>query len=219
LDLAAPRRLERPRVALLAEGMGAMLWNGIDVDARASLAGVAEQLDAAGAEVVPVVMPPALLHAHAVHATIYERALAYYFSVESEQPENLSVSFRGMLERGHAVSLHEYTAALDHQESLRRGFDAWVADFDAVITLSTVGSAPAWGADDPDDSALIWTLCGAPTISVPVLRCANGMPLGLQVVGRRWHDHALLDVVDWLAERGLAPRAPVVEPAEALVLD
>ena len=45
------------------------------------------------------------------------------------------------------------------------------------------------------------------------------MPLGLQVVGRRWHDHALLDVVDWLAERGLAPRAPVVEPAEALVLD
>ena len=35
------------------------------------------------------------------------------------------------------------------------------------------------------------------------------MPLGLQVVGRRWNDHALLDVVDWLARHGLAPEAPI----------
>ena len=53
LDAAAPARLERPRVALLAEGMGATLWNGIDADARAALAGAAERLAAAGAEVVP----------------------------------------------------------------------------------------------------------------------------------------------------------------------
>ena len=114
-----------------------------------------------------------------------------------------------MLARGHSVSLDVYAAALDDQETLRRAFDAWVADYDAVVTLSTIGSAPEWGADDPDDSALIWTLCGAPAVSVPALTCANGMPLGLQVVGRRWHDHALLDVVDWLAEHGLR-RAPTL---------
>ena len=212
LDAAAPERSARPRIALLAEGMGATLWNGVAVDARAALAVAAERLAAVGAEVVPAVLPPALLHAHAVHATIYERALSYYFSIEADEPAALSASFRAMLERGQAVSLPDYAAALDHQEALRRAFDAWVAPFDAVVTLSTVGSAPEWGADDPDDSALIWTLCGAPAISIPVLTCANGMPLGLQVVGRRWHDHALLDVVDWLAEHDLAPGAPLAEP-------
>ena len=149
-----------------------------------------------------------------MHATIYERALAYYFSIEAEQPETLSASFQAMLARGQAVSLDVYAAALDDQETLRRAFDAWVADYDAVVTLSTIGSAPEWGADDPDDSALIWTLCGAPAVSIPALTCANGMPLGLQVVGRRWHDHALLDVVDWLAEHGLAPRADIAEAGD-----
>jgi Asp-tRNA(Asn)/Glu-tRNA(Gln) amidotransferase A subunit family amidase len=219
LDAAsAPVRLERPRIALLADGLGPMLWNSVAADARAALAGAAERLAAAGAEIVPVVMPPALLHAHAVHATIYERALAYYFSIESGQPETLSASFRAMIDRGRSVSLADYTATLDHQEALRRVFDSWVARFDAVITLSTVGSAPAWGADDPDDSALIWTLCGAPSLSIPALTCSDGLPLGLQLVGRRWHDHALLDVVDWLAVRGMAPTVPIVGiDASALV--
>ena len=200
LDASGPSRLGRPRVALLAEGLGERLWSGVDVDARVALAAAAERIEAAGAEVVPIVLPAELQHAHTVHATIYERALAYYFSIEAEQPETLSASFQAMLARGRSVSLDVYAAALDDQETLRRAFDAWVADYDAVVTLSTIGSAPEWGADDPDDSALIWTLCGAPAVSIPALTCANGMPLGLQVVGRRWHDHALLDVVDWLAE-------------------
>ena len=212
LDAAVPTRLERPRIALLADGLGP-LWDSVGADARGALAAAAARLEAAGAEVVPVLLAPELRRAHAVHATIYERALAYYFSQEAGDPETLSARFRAMLERGESVSLEDYARALDEQEALRRVFDAWVADYDAVVTLSTAGSAPEWGADDVDDSALIWTLCGAPAVSVPALESAAGMPLGLQVVGRRWHDHALLDVIDWMARHGLAPRAAIAEPA------
>lgn len=213
LDAAVPTRLERPRVALLADGLGASLWDHVGAGARGALAAAATRLEAAGAEVVPVALSPELRRTHAVHETIYHRALAYYFSLEADKPETLSASFQRMVEHGQSISLEVYARALDEQEALRRAFDAWVADFDAVITLSTAGSAPEWGADDPDDSALIWTLCGAPAVSVPTLRSESGLPLGLQVVGRRWHDHALLDVVDWMAGHGLAPRAAVAEPA------
>ena len=95
-----------------------------------------------------------------------------------------------MIERGRATTLSDYTAALERQEHLRRTHDEWAAGYDAIVTLSTAGTAPAWGEGDPDDSALIWTLCGAPALSAPVLRAADGMPLGVQLVGRRWNDHA-----------------------------
>jgi Asp-tRNA(Asn)/Glu-tRNA(Gln) amidotransferase A subunit family amidase len=43
----------------------------------------------------------------------------------------------------------------------------------------------------------------------------DGMPLGVQLVGRRWNDHALLDAVEWLAAQGLLGDAPVAQQSAA----
>jgi len=212
LDNARESEWCAPRIAVLADGLGE-LWTTARPDARAALAGFAGRLADTGAQVVLAEMPAALREAHALHATIYERSLAYYFANEAERREELSDVLVAMIDRGLATTLPEYTAALERQEQLRRIHDEWAAGYHAIVTLSTAGTAPAWGEGDPDDSALIWTLCGAPAVSVPALESATGMPLGLQVVGRRWHDHALLDVIDWMARHGLAPRAAIAEPA------
>jgi Asp-tRNA(Asn)/Glu-tRNA(Gln) amidotransferase A subunit family amidase len=47
----------------------------------------------------------------------------------------------------------------------------------------------------------IWTLCGVPALSMPVLQGEDGMPMGAQLVGRKGHDARLLGVARWLAER------------------
>src|SRR5919198_248298 len=203
-----------PRIAVLADGLGD-LWRIARPDARAALAGFAGRLANTGAQVVLAEMPAELREAHALHATIYERSLAYYFADEAKRRDELSDVLAAMIDRGRATTLAQYTAALERQEQLRRIHDEWAAGYDAIVTLSTAGTAPAWGEGDPDDSALIWTLCGAPSLSAPALRGMDGMPLGVQLVGRRWNDHALLDVVEWLAAQDLLGDSAGAEPSAA----
>jgi Asp-tRNA(Asn)/Glu-tRNA(Gln) amidotransferase A subunit family amidase len=46
-----------------------------------------------------------------------------------------------------------------------------------------------------------WTLLGMPAVTLPVMQGANGLPLGVQVVGRRNFDARLMRTARWLVER------------------
>ncbi len=45
----------------------------------------------------------------------------------------------------------------------------------------------------------IWAFCGVPTVSLPILRGATGMPMGAQVVGRKGEDARLLRTARWVS--------------------
>ena len=47
----------------------------------------------------------------------------------------------------------------------------------------------------------MWTLLGVPAVSVPLLTGADGMPIGVQVVGRCGDDARVLRAAKWLWER------------------
>jgi len=68
---------------------------------------------------------------------------------------------------------------------------------------ATVGEAPV-GLESTGSPVFctLWTLCGMPAISLPMLEGAAGMPLGVQLVGPRGDDARLLRTARWLA--GLA---------------
>jgi len=54
-----------------------------------------------------------------------------------------------------------------------------------------------------------FNLSGHPAAVLPIGRDPNGLPIGLQVVTRRWQDERLLSIVAWLAEiAGPFPRPP-----------
>ena len=46
---------------------------------------------------------------------------------------------------------------------------------------------------DLPDHCLVFTMCYAPAISVPILRGTTGLPLGVQIASRRFNDYLLLD--------------------------
>jgi Asp-tRNA(Asn)/Glu-tRNA(Gln) amidotransferase A subunit family amidase len=97
---------------------------------------------------------------------------------------------------------------VDYQRALRRitpmaeSFDGlFMERYDAILTPAALGTAPAGLGSTGDPSfCSIWTLLGMPAISVPLMQGANGLPLGVQLVGRRGYDARLMRTARWLAE-------------------
>jgi len=63
------------------------------------------------------------------------------------------------------------------------------------LTPAARGAAPR-GLDSTGDPVFCraWTLLGTPVLAVPGLRGADGMPVGVQLVGRPGGDRRLIDL-------------------------
>jgi Asp-tRNA(Asn)/Glu-tRNA(Gln) amidotransferase A subunit family amidase len=73
--------------------------------------------------------------------------------------------------------------------------------YDAILTPAALGTAPkGLGATGDPSFCTLWTLCGMPALSLPLMQGSNGLPLGVQLVGRRGFDARLLRTARWLVE-------------------
>ena len=172
--------------------------------ARAGLDAVVGKLAAAGCETFVYSLPAAFDEAHETHERIYRRALAYYFDLEWNADASLfSDVMQGMIDGGRKIDPAQYQIDISKQRDLSRLIDGESAEFDVLIGLSTAGEAP-FGLEGKDlpDHCLIWTMCGLPAISLPLLTGASGLPIGVQLVARRFNDYLLLDFAELLS--GLA---------------
>jgi Asp-tRNA(Asn)/Glu-tRNA(Gln) amidotransferase A subunit family amidase len=82
-----------------------------------------------------------------------------------------------------AMSHEDYQALVLKRKALRSSYDALQNEFDVCVTLSAPGPAPVglkWTGDAV--YAVPPSVLGNPSFSLPVLE-AEGMPLGLQVMG------------------------------------
>ena len=77
--------------------------------------------------------------------------------------------------------------------------DDLYAGIDAILRPATLGTAPH-GLESTGDPVMctLWTFTGQPAISVPKLYGDGGLPLGVQLVGRRDDDARLLRAAAWL---------------------
>jgi Asp-tRNA(Asn)/Glu-tRNA(Gln) amidotransferase A subunit family amidase len=74
--------------------------------------------------------------------------------------------------------------------------------YDAILTPAAPGPAPKGLGSTGDPSfCSLWTLLGMPAISLPLMQASNGLPIGVQLVGRRNYDARLLRTARWLAEK------------------
>jgi Asp-tRNA(Asn)/Glu-tRNA(Gln) amidotransferase A subunit family amidase len=71
---------------------------------------------------------------------------------------------------------------------------------DVLVTPSAPGQAPKglpWTGDPAFN--FIWTSLHVPCVTVPASRGPDGMPLGIQIVGRQGDDRAVLAWAQWVA--------------------
>jgi Asp-tRNA(Asn)/Glu-tRNA(Gln) amidotransferase A subunit family amidase len=143
-----------------------------------------------------------LLEAWDWHRTIMEAEMAASLQLEWDRGRaRLSESLRNQLARGREVRALDYQKALARIPALNDGFDELFARCDAIVTPAVTGTAPTIDTTGDPAFCTLWTLCGMPALTLPLMRGANGLPLGVQLVGRRGDDARLLRTARWLVAR------------------
>ena len=177
-------------------------WEHADGDTQALLERTAVKLAAAGATVRDVAVAPSDILDH--HRRIFEFEAARNYAYEYEvHGDKLSAALRdGLLTPGRALPLSAYVEAIETAEAIRRNLDDLFGDFDVLLAPSAVGEAPE-GLGSTGDARFnaIWTLAWTPCVTLPAGTGRKGLPLGIQLIGPRFGDEALLDAAAWAEAR------------------
>lgn len=187
-----------------------------DADTRRTLGAFVARLEAAGARVERRDAPIDFLDAGDVWGEVVGSEMG------SALPTSLRVAFRTAFglrfgrsrwargyARGLSGSMRRHEAALARRDALIRAIEAFLTSYDGWIL--PVASTPAFahcrtGGGIPVDGAreayglvagahvVPLSLTGQPVVTLPVGRSGAGLPIGAQLVGRRWSDFELLAV-------------------------
>ncbi len=192
---APPGLLERlsrvPAAAPRLAFVRSPFWGEATQAAQAAFLQLAERL---GGQAEEVELPMDFAAAADIHRTILEADLAGSFAEEYTQAaDRLSPMLRSMIERGQRTFAVEYNRAVMKIPRLCQELEPIFAGHDAILTPATMGEAPL-GLESTGSPIFctIWTLCGAPSLTLPLLRGGAGLPIGVQLVGRPGEDARLL---------------------------
>jgi Asp-tRNA(Asn)/Glu-tRNA(Gln) amidotransferase A subunit family amidase len=175
------------------------VWSKAEEDVRAGLEELRETL---GDRVVELELPEPFPQAHAWHRTINFAEMARnYARYYDKDPSLLSERLRGQIEEGLAFRAVDYIRALDGIAKLYAGLEKVFDRYDAIVTPAAPGEAPIGEATGDPAFSTLWTYCGVPALTLPLLTGSNGMPIGVQLVGRRLYDGRLLRTAEWLVQR------------------
>jgi Asp-tRNA(Asn)/Glu-tRNA(Gln) amidotransferase A subunit family amidase len=184
------------------------MWDEAERETATALDRARAALEQAGAAVEELAIAPEHRGLTAAQNQImgYEmtRALAYE---RIEHGAELSPRLAQQLDAGLAVAAEDYDAAISEAAAARAGLDRFFAGCDAVLVPAAPGEAPAGlGYTGNPVFNRMWTLLGVPCVTVPARWAANGLPTGVQLVGRVRDDARLMAAAAFL-ERALAAMA------------
>ena len=137
------------------------------------------------------------------HKIIMESDMARSFSEEYKKSKNkLSDKIIEAIERGMKYTSVEYNNALAKIDVANAYFNQFFHDYDAILTPSACGEAPK-GLKSTGNPIFctIWTYCGMPCISLPLLQGKNGLPVGVQLVSSLFDDERLFRNASWLTSK------------------
>jgi aspartyl-tRNA(Asn)/glutamyl-tRNA(Gln) amidotransferase subunit A len=122
-----------------------------------------------------------------------------------EWRDGMDPTFVRVLERGSGVTLREYLQAARRRREFWAEVQGFVARFDLFLTPTVAVPPFGSGGFGPEEiagekvSRLGWmaftypfNLTGQPAASIPAGFTRDGLPVGLQIVGRRHADRAVL---------------------------
>lgn len=193
LDIAQTKPPVTPALAFVKTPF----WDEADKETKD---GFAELVEALGETCTEVALPDIFSKAVWAQRTLMVAGLARHLAPYYDRgKDQLSEHARKMIEEGRQIQATDYLEALDWREALNNGLEQLFDRYDAIVTPATPGEAPRdlTVTGNPVFNGL-WTLCGVPAVTLPLLEGPNGLPVGVQLVGRRGEDARLLRTARWL---------------------
>ncbi|MHA3977078.1 amidase [Halovulum sp. GXIMD14794] len=172
-------------------------WSDAD---QATKDAITEMVSALGDQVFEVPLPNAFEQAVTEHRRIsYAEMSRCYYRYWRDAKSTLAPETIAALEEGNGILARDYLAALDWKTVLNAALDEIFERCDAILCPAAPGPAPE-GLDTTGDPVFngLWTLCGTPTVTLPLFTAPNGLPMGIQLVGARGNDSRLLRTARWL---------------------
>ncbi|HEX5022240.1 MAG TPA: amidase [Candidatus Binatia bacterium] len=176
-------------------------WDRVDEDTKEGFAEIIEHL---GSQAEEVKLFPSAADAWQWHQAIMGAEMAHNLAREwTNRRDLLSEQLRAQIERGREVRAPDYLRALSQVAPLDESFvEIFEQRYDAILTPAAPSAAPKGLASTGDPAfCTLWTLCGMPAISLPLLQGASDLPIGVQLVGPRHGDARLLRTARWLAAK------------------
>ncbi len=178
----------------------------VDADVEHAVRDTAEALATAGAVVDEIVLP-SLASYDDDWTVLWAVYMASFYGEHLEGlGDRMDPSVVGLIERGRRVSAVDYKRLEIARTRLWRIMAGVLAHYDGLLCPTMAVPAPKVGKHEPrqpppddglwhssDMTAVFNLIAPCPVVSVPAGFTATGMPVGMQIVGRRWHDDDVLD--------------------------
>lgn len=137
-------------------------------------------------------------------------AAAYHGERCARYPDDYPPCVTQLIRDGRNCSAADYERALKHHAQFQAEIDrSFPEGWDTLATPAAPGPAPA--AETTGDPAFNtpWSYAGLPTLSLPIGWSPEGLPLSVQLIGRRHQDERLIELAQRLEATITRPPLPL----------
>ena len=194
----APQPALKPRRMLLCAGENV---GDTAIDMNTALQQVAERLQQAGVDVIRLDAGTRLQQMVMHHSRIMAWEVCRNLVIESQQPELLSEPLQALMNDGLTMPRADYLTSLSAADATRDWLWSQHDQVDAILAPAAPGVAPQ-GLEKTGAPHMSrpWQAMGLPVITLPGEVDRDGLPLGLQLIGRAREDDALLRLAAWFEQ-------------------
>lgn len=175
------------------------VWGQAEEHAQRNFADNIGTLRRAGARIEEIELPGSFDGAQGAIRTIMAVESALNLEMLArDHASDLSPTLRDFMAEGRNTGAVAYLKAMGVRLALKEALARFMEGYDAIITPPTTGEAPATLSQTGNPCfCSIWSLCGAPAVTIPVGFGPRGLPLGLQIAGGEGMDERVLCAARW----------------------